>query len=164
MKYLFILFIFIFTFLIVQDGYSLTETYKVKKVIPPLTLELENGETVALGGIEVIDSQRQFLENFLNRIIAEIEIIVEADSQNSSVFYVYIWKGRKFFDKLGIYKEWQAKGFLDVKSDFFGVRKGLALNLNAYLIRKGFVSVDNSIEFMFKDGFLDEQKRFQTKE
>lgn len=139
-----------------------TEVYQVRKVSAPLTLELEDGRSVTLGGVKVIDGQEIFLENFMKSVAAGRNLIIKQDKQNSSIVYVFLFGNAGLLDELNRPHTGLVSGFLDVKTGFLGPSKGIALNLNAYLVRRGFVSVDTSNNFTLKRNFINQQEYLQS--
>lgn len=108
-----------------KNSHINAEYYKVKNVISPNILELNNGLLVKLIGIEIIEDRKLEAIEFLKQKIKRQKVflkydIEKYDSQNNLLCYLYL-KNKTF--------------------------------INAHLVKSGYVAVDMSAEFKYKSKF-----------
>lgn len=109
-----------------KNSNSEIEYYRVKKIISPNMLELNNEVTVKLIGIDIIETKKQEAINFLRQKIKGQRLFLKFDDlkydkDNNLICYLYL-KNKTF--------------------------------INAHLIKSGFVAVDNASEYKYKEKFL----------
>lgn len=129
--------------------------YLVKKISEDNLIELSDGRQIHLLGIETKDNKR--LYEFLTKVVAGKRVIVETDKliNDNSYCYIYLWgidpdSLQQFLDKSSL----EYRGFLDADEGLWGKRKGLALFLNAIIIKGGFARTDRNQQFSLKEQFL----------
>lgn len=127
--------------------------YVIRKVTPDNLIELSNGSRINLLGVDSTNNPR--LSDFLDKIIGK-KVIVEVDDLDSgrSGYYLYLW-GARHDDLLNFLNKdlFEYKGFLDA-NDKGNVKKGLALFLNATIIKSGLAKTVLNQQFSLKDQFL----------
>ena len=104
-------------------------------------LKLRNGARITLAGLKVperlvVETKRRLEEIVLHRPI----ILIPAETNPTSCI-VYAW-GR--YDLKRELLPAEKRGFLNVDAGFMNVQKGIALNVNAVLIREGYARVDTN--------------------
>lgn len=127
--------------------------YVIRNVNSDNVIELSNGSQVNLLGVNSSNNPR--LSDLLDKIIGK-KVIVEMDDLDSgrSGYYLYLWRVRhddivKFLNK----DSFEYKGFLDA-NDNGNIKKGLALFLNATIIKSGLAKTALNQQFSMKDQFL----------
>ena len=169
MKRIFLLILFI---LLLVDGFPVLgganmgvidkkiinhKIYVIQKITSDNMIELSNGSRINLLGVESKNNQQLF--NLLEKMIGK-KVIVEADDLDSgrNGYYLYLWGANhddllKFFDKT----MFEHKGFLDA-NDSGNIKKGLAVFLNATLIKSGLAKTAANQQFGLRDQFLKWEK------
>ncbi len=129
--------------------------YLVKKVSEDNLIELSDGRQLHLLGVEVKNNKR--LYEFLNQAVAGKRVIVETDQLigDDSYCYIYLWgidpdSLQQFLNK----SAFEYRGFLDAGEGLWGKRKGLALFLNATIIKSGLAKTDRNQQFSLREKFL----------
>lgn len=141
-------------FLAIQKAIKLhffAETYTVKRVIDGDTLELANGETIRLIGIDIPEADTKEateVKNFIKSLVEGKEVTLEFDVQERDKYgrlsaYVYVpvhsysYIARDEDGNLPDFNPW------DVADSFLDEPKGMGVLpelLNAYIIRNGYAS------------------------
>ena len=97
---------------------------------------------------------------FITEISQKYQILVledehltkEEHSGECTPCYIYVWGMQNT-----VYSQLQfpiIRGFTNVKDGFFNIKKGIAVNLNALLVKNGISSVNLSYDFSLKNEFL----------
>ncbi len=128
-------------------------TYVVKKIDADGSIQLSEGHTIKMLGVRI---NRENAGTFLQDLLVGKKIICEKDSlaSDENAYYIYVWgQSSKFWQKHFEKDSLEFSGFLNVADGFGSPKKGLALFLNATLIKSGWGIVDESIEFKLKNQF-----------
>lgn len=139
----------------------MTQTYKVKNIINNgEILELNNGVKVKLAGVKILENYKNTTKSYIKDLISGCRVILiydetlkdyEYEGGKVKLVYLYLWGNKKL--NISNLSSVEKKGFTDVRVGW-GLQKGIAINLNAHLIREGYCDVDLSRDFDLKDEFL----------
>lgn len=125
--------------LLVNKCDAATNTYQIVSINGGV-LELNNKKHYCLDGIAVKANKKSEVEEFIKKASRGFRVIVEPThkSENSipcAVIYIFgngdLNRQEKESDNL--------RGFTDVRMGFWNTQKGIAINLNKLLIKKGLV-------------------------
>jgi len=138
---------------------SLTKVNKVKKILSASEILLANDRHVQLAGLktprEIAADAMARLEDVLLTRVA----IIEPIESNSPSCIVYVW-GRIDLPRAVILPV-ERKGFANVDMGFMNVQKGVAINVNALLIREGYALVDTNASLTNIRSYIELQKLAQ---
>ena len=143
------------------------KTYLVSRVIDASTIELKNGKTVKLLGVDTKISDVA-AKLFLNDLTEGKKVIIETDESSTcedQLYYVYVWgvDSEALPPHIDV-SNFEYHGFLDVKDSISGgTRKGLSVFLNATMIKSGIARVNTKNKFKFEKQFIEFQKVAQQK-
>ena len=136
--------------------------YVIRKVTPDNMIELSNGSRINLLGVD--SANNPHVADLLNKVKGK-KVIVEEDDLDSSQsgYYIYLWGAShdgllSFLNKASF----EYKGFLDA-DDKGNIKKGLALFLNATIIKSGLAKTAVDQQFSLKDQFLKWEKEVVKK-
>ena len=146
---------------------SMTSLVRITKVDEAGTMTLSDGRIVRLVGIKTDESKRLIMTKYITNVGNKYKVIaIEEEGQvkpgsvdRSARCYIYVWGMNK--SNYSGFDYPLLRGFADVRDGLFNRRKGIAVNLNALLIREGISSVDESCGFSLKGHFLKIQQEVQ---
>lgn len=140
-----------------EKNNQLTQIFKIKSVVSATEIFIKNKGVILLGGIYVPLELNQIAKKRLEELLLPSNIIIEPIEKESNFYMVYIWN----WDHVGITRNdflpSEIKGFTNVKLGFLNVQKGVALNVNAFLIREGYATVIENIPSQLFKEFTDLQ-------
>jgi Staphylococcal nuclease homologue len=135
---------------------TLTQTNQVRDVVSATELVLKTGEHVQLVGVKIPSDIAAKARTRVEQVALTRPVIIEPAGPGSALSVVYVWgfsdlQRTKWFPV-------ERRGFTNVKVGFMDVRKGMAINLNALLVREGYARVDAAAPGQIPADFLELQK------
>ena len=135
---------------------TLTEACQVRDVVSASEIVLKTGQHIQLVGVKVPSDIATEAKARVEQIVLPRRVIVEPVELGSASAVVYVWG---FTDlQRGKWLPVERRGFTNVKVGFMDVRKGIAINLNALLVREGYARVNTAAPDQIAADFLELQK------
>lgn len=150
-----------------QEACSMEPRYILVKVkdINGEIIQLSDMQKIRLAGIKIPDNYKSEAGEYIKSITKDCRVFAvpaKPNKQNTEGVveaFLFLW-GSKQID-LSKLSPVEKKGFGNIKAGLFDVRKGVGVNLNALLVRRGYSIVDDGADIPSKSEFLSLQKMAQ---